>query len=746
EEKAAMRKIMKDATTDVTGQANKTAEYPEFTSNKQLVPKKDIARINAIPKKKLLPADMSSYAGNLYNKILTKGNAAEMAIVKKVIAQSTKASDLGGAAILSMMQGHPQAALALSMKAVQADPASANWQNNMASLLTQYGYPEQALPVLQKLRNDFPDNSTIMNNLAHAWLGLGEIDSAKNNIRIATRLNPYHPETKQTEGVIEETTGNPVKAAEDYTEAMENSVDPFTEKLVKNNNGQSASAKANFEKLKRCITVYEYFPKDWIKIPALADNVSAFESNIKIKNGYTKMFEELTAKIEALTEASNAEVDALMEKGETEFAKTMMKESMKGLSMMSKPAVIVQIALATYLAKWAEDYQKESSAMLEMINKKHMEMTKIGDNDKCPDHDRKNNAFLEFANPIIRKFYAEKIEESREWLNIFCTWTWYIAGNPKNTVMTQCITWTAFIKDICYHAIEEQYAIEKSCVSQNSTAATYIAPPEIPNFSCPSVLSIPTGNDWQELSKSSQNFDDNKYAIKKATENPVPNHTTAYGADHTSIAEPGPDPFFKSANGSMTPGITEPELSAGAKLVQILKKYNERRSIDFKLGITSPDGAAESVADDILKVLEEARNKEAQEQAQSDWFREYQKKKIEKYKAEEQRLTDWFKDILKMKIAYAKSEEYKREIEKAMEEQIRKRQKSKLAQELLKKMMSTDCKNVKSTKQIQKELFEKGMREAGDNIEDLRENGLQPSLSSGLQAPGTFTPVKGLFN
>ena len=107
-----------------------------------------------------------------------------------MIAQSTKASDLGGAAILCMMQGHPQAALALSMKAVQADPASANWQNNMASLLTQYGYPEQALPVLQKLRNDFPDNSTIMNNLAHAWVSLREIHSAKNNIRIATRLNP----------------------------------------------------------------------------------------------------------------------------------------------------------------------------------------------------------------------------------------------------------------------------------------------------------------------------------------------------------------------------------------------------------------------------------------------------------------------------------------------------------------------------------------------------------------------------
>jgi hypothetical protein len=38
------------------------------------------------------------------------------------------------------------------------------------------------------------------------------------------------------------------------------------------------------------------------------------------------------------------------------------------------------------------------------------------------------------------------------------------------------------------------------------------------------------------------------------------------------------------------------------------------------------------------------------------------------------------------------------------------------------------------------------MMEAGDNMEDLRANGLQPSLSSGLQAPGTFTTVKGLFN
>ena len=43
-----------------------------------------------------------------------------------------------------------------------------------------------------------------------------------------------------------------------------------------------------------------------------------------------------------MAEASNAEVDALVDKGETAFAEAMMKESVKGLSMMSMPAVYVQ--------------------------------------------------------------------------------------------------------------------------------------------------------------------------------------------------------------------------------------------------------------------------------------------------------------------------------------------------------------------------------------------------------------------
>ncbi|HWR32545.1 MAG TPA: tetratricopeptide repeat protein, partial [Chitinophagaceae bacterium] len=370
EEKAEMRKMMKDVMPAMMEQNSKMADYPEFTSNKELVPKKDMVRINAIPKKKLLQADMGPYAANLYTKLMTKGDAAEIAIVKKVIAQSPKANDLGSAAILCMMQGHPQAAMALSMKAVQLEPANATLQNNLASLLTQYGYPEQAIPILDKLKKEFPDNSTVLNNLGQAWFGLGDLDSAKKFTGLAIRVNPFHPEAKVCGGLIEELSGDPVKAEKDYTEAMENSPNPFIEKILKNKAGSKGIEKIDFEKLKRSITIYEYFPKDWITIPKLSDNVSGYENDKSIKNGYTKMFEELEATIETMAEASNAEVNNLMEKGEDEFIKGMGKEAIKGLNVMSKTAVTVQMLLQIYFAKWGENNVKDYAALVNMTNAK----------------------------------------------------------------------------------------------------------------------------------------------------------------------------------------------------------------------------------------------------------------------------------------------------------------------------------------------------------------------------------------
>ena len=674
DEKTEMRKMMKTVMPSLQEHNDKIADYPEFTSNKQLVPKKDLARINFIPKKKLVQEDMAAYAATLFNKIITRGDAAEVALAKKIIVQNPKPNAIGGAAVLCMLQGHPQAAMALSIKAVQADPSNANWQNNMASLLTQYGYPEQAIPVLQKLKNQFPRNSTVLNNLGLAWLGLGETDSAMANIKRAGGLNPNHPEARETEGVIEEVNGNTDKATEDYIKAMENAISPFTEILIKNNNGQSKLDKIDFEKLKRSITIYEYFPKDWIKIPILYDNVSAYENNMSIKNGYEKMFTQLKSTIDTMAEASSAEVAALLEDS-VAFVKTMMEENIKGVNMMSKPAGIVQNILQAYLNKWMADYTKQGGQLMENMNTKHMEMTKSGNNDKCPDFDKKNNEFLVYANPLIRNFYTKKIEEFRMWLNAFCTWSWYITGNPKNTILTNCIAWTAAITGMYEGAIHDQYAIEKSCVKQNGDAVTNIPVPAIPNFTCPAIVSIPVGADWQQLSNAAKNFDNNTSGAKQNAKNPVPNGSTAYGADGNTIAQAGRDPFTKTANGSITPGmINDNELTPLSKI---------------PLDDLTP---LQEIPLDDLTPLPDLR-------------------------------------------------------------------KSKLAKDLLKKMMEGDCSKVKDQKQVLREKIkqmademETGSEKAADKeslkqtLQNVEKNGLQPSISSGIQAPGTFTPIKGLFN
>src|SRR5688500_12562638 len=66
EEKAEMRKMMKGMMPALQEHNNSIADYPEFSSNKHLVPKKDPARIAAMSTKKLVQADMAAYATTLY--------------------------------------------------------------------------------------------------------------------------------------------------------------------------------------------------------------------------------------------------------------------------------------------------------------------------------------------------------------------------------------------------------------------------------------------------------------------------------------------------------------------------------------------------------------------------------------------------------------------------------------------------------------------------------------------------------
>ena len=159
--------------------------------------------------------------------------------------------------------------MALSMKAIKADPKNVIFQNNLAAILSQSGYPEKAIPYLKKLSIRFPDNGTVLHNLAYAWFNLGEIDTARKLFTYAAARNPKNPETKLCQGVIEELRGDPKKAADNYVESFEDAPNPFTEKMTENVKAESRLENIDFEKLKKRIAIYEYFKKDWIPFPVL---------------------------------------------------------------------------------------------------------------------------------------------------------------------------------------------------------------------------------------------------------------------------------------------------------------------------------------------------------------------------------------------------------------------------------------------------------------------------------------------
>ncbi len=743
EEKAEMKKMMGAVMPALTDHNNKTASYPEFTRNAQLVPAKDVAKIRAASAKKLTQAEMSAYAANLYNKIMAKGDAAEIALVKKAIAQSPKANDLGKAAIVCMMQGYPQAAMALSMKVVQTDPANTNWQNNMASLLTQYGYPEQALPVLQKLNNQMPGNSTILNNLAYAWLGLGATDSAKIFAGFAARANPHHPEAKVCGGLIQELNGDPMKAAEAYVEAMENALNPFTEQVMKNNNnGGQQGGKIDFDKVKRTIAIYEYFPKNWIPTSLLEPSINAYVKNDSLQDSYRLMDAKLDEEIQALSDAASRELENVAEKGEEAFVKEMAGEMISGLNFMSRTAVTVMLILHQYGAELMDRQAKESMELAKKVDQHRQAYAKATKNaSKCEVYDAAANRLMEAVNPMIFQFYRKQAEDYRQWLNALATWNWYVVGNPKNVVIAQDLGYAAWLESLYISAMTEQLVYSPTCKVLKDIDPVGIPAPAIPNFTCPAIVSIPVGADWQQLSKAAKNFDANSLGAKQNTNYPIPNMSIAYGIGNM-VAQPGKAPFIKTANGSMSPGMmgTDDELTPLSKIPDDLTPLPDLRKGRIAKGLLKSMMTADCKnvnkykykLPELIFGLGELEFEEVFEVGLGELMM-YQDlgKKIADMKKEGDLNVRTYEDG-SMAI-FSQDGDLVFELSAPLSK--------------LDMAISKEISGGKVTVKSKPDVGSKNgvYTELKDAVKQLSTNGLQPTLSSGLQMPGIFKTIAGLF-
>lgn len=708
EEQEEMKRVMKEVMPALTEKKTKTAYYPAFTDNKQLIPKRDAARINTISKKAFTDADVTATSANLYNKLMQKATADEKAIISKVIAKEKTGSSLMAASVTAFLQGHNQAAMGLAMKAVMADPKNINYQNNLAAILSQSGYPEKAIPFLKRLQQQLPGNSTINNNLGFAWLKLGEVDSAKGFYAMAAMRNPANPETKLCEGAFKELEGDPEEAVGNYVDAFEEIPNPFAENMINNRNAGERIDKLDFEKLKQRITIHEFFTKEWIKLPQFSNSVSGFNNDQSIRYGYDMMYEGLDKKLEELEDAAGADLNALYDKGEDEFIKTMLKESMEGVNMMSKPAAYITKMLGTYFQEMMQKYIQEHAGLEKFIDEQRAIKSKSGEHDKCPDLDRKANAYMEAVNPRIKEFYQKYLDDYRTWLNAWCTWRWYLTGNIRNTVLTEYINWARGLLNLHREAIQKLEYESRACVQPKENSPANIADLPIPSFLCPVVVTMPVGLETLRLSAEATALDNNSFGIKQSG-GAMPNATISFGVGKGTVTEPGlyGTPYVKTANGSMN--------QSGFN--------NTENSSDFD---KSPSG--EFTPEEFRRLLEGELN---------------------------------LKNIEKMV------------------------QQAKLARELLNKMMTADCSGKKKKLKIK---AEPGKTESEDDIEitievtkieiikepeisievtkiepevdpeitievtkielhDIATNGIQTTITNGLDAPGTSNNfVKGLFD
>lgn len=140
------------------------------------------------------------------------------------LSPTTSAAAIGNIAVSLWMIGRLEVALHLMGKAVAADPANTDNQNNYAAMLTMSGAAKQAIPVLEGLAKKFPENPTVLNNLGQAYYHADDEEKAEKALGRALAVAPRHAQAAATQSEIAERKGDKAQAVSLAKQAIQQSV------------------------------------------------------------------------------------------------------------------------------------------------------------------------------------------------------------------------------------------------------------------------------------------------------------------------------------------------------------------------------------------------------------------------------------------------------------------------------------------------------------------------------------------
>ena len=199
-----------------------------------LVPQKDLARINSLPKNRLSEAEFLIHIKKVHagvEKMIPveeKNEALKIFRETKEKYESSKAV-IANAANGCWMLGHWEKALFIMGLVCIDDITNADNLNNYASFLISTGGEQAAIPILEYLNFKYPNNSTIINNLGQAWFGLGDMEKAKMHLGQATTLYPNHSMSNTALSQIAQSEGDNARSIQYLKAAIKENYDPEKE-------------------------------------------------------------------------------------------------------------------------------------------------------------------------------------------------------------------------------------------------------------------------------------------------------------------------------------------------------------------------------------------------------------------------------------------------------------------------------------------------------------------------------------
>ena len=207
--------------------------YTQAAQKEALVPTKDAARINSLPKRTLNEAELFVFVKNTHAEVEKLIPAIEITEALKIYNETkekyTSVDVTGNAASGCWMLGHWEKALFIMGKACMDDMTNTDNLNNYAAFLCMTGAEQAAIPILQYLNELYPDNSTILNNMGQAWFGLGDLTNSKKWLDDASTHYDNHSLANATLFKIYQSEGNTEKAIAALKRAIKESYDPEKE-------------------------------------------------------------------------------------------------------------------------------------------------------------------------------------------------------------------------------------------------------------------------------------------------------------------------------------------------------------------------------------------------------------------------------------------------------------------------------------------------------------------------------------